>query len=637
MKKNLKLRIFIYGKNAQDDIKYLCKTINTYMPQDNKYNFRPYVTNDNESKWEYFIFQGEINDEKNKTISQYLQDNYNQENMIQANEEIKQLVKIHSKDTNNERLNNEISTLLLKYRHFYDVLVISIDNLLDEDSKLAFKFFQGFTDKRSQQPFMLFLTKKDNNPNILNLFQFVDNEFFDKRNVYAYKFPSNDEEINKIHKFFLKCMNYYHEVGNSGIKTQNQSFNMLICGPAGVGKSSFINQFLQEKTAKEGEGLSVTHEITSYFHPIYPIRIYDTPGFEDDNTVRMVQRTIEKFEKDIEDSKNHFDLILYFNQLKERSLYVQEIDLLKNLIRQNKKMILILNDHSKNTPKERKRLTEIFKGSLKQVINSMPYNERNTQILDNIVLINLRQSIEEDEEEDEEKVIKVKQCYGMDKLFKKIYDIFVSQKISIYEIEIAKDVKEMQERIKKYELLKNIQKIEDIQINIKIDCSKLILSYAKYDCFIWINRANRRKELLKKINEKNKEDNYYDYDDLYYDIEKDLKANKDKKSLIKDFFNSIERFKGTFETDGFNFDAYWYNEYTVLVGYTQLKKFEKEYGQYDEKSKNFLRELCSSLNKAIDGFQELSNEWDETYKSLKAHKSDKDWVNKYFIVEVPKA
>ena len=68
-----------------------------------------------------------------------------------------------------------------------------------------------------------------------------------------------------------------------------------------------------------------------------------------------------------------------------------------------------------------------------------------------------------------------------------------------------------------------------------------------------------------------------------------------------------------------------------------LKRFENEIGQYDDKSKNFLRELCTSLNRAIEGFLDLSKEWESTYKSLKAHKSDKDWVNKYFIVEVPKA
>ena len=639
MKKDYKLRIFVYGKNAMDNIKYLCKSINTEFSQDNKYNIRPYVANDKESKWEYFIFDGEITKQKNEAIKSYLQSHFLNENMSKANDEIKKLVKRYSMDENNDRLNEEISNVLLQYRQFYDVLIILVDNLMDNDSKLAFEFFQGFTVKRAQQPFLLFLTKNEDNPNVLSLFKLVNNEFFDKRNVTVQKYPRNDEELDKIQKYFIKCMNYYHEVGNSGIINRNQTFNILICGPAGVGKSSFINQFLQEKIAKEGEGLAVTHEITSYFHPIYPIRIFDTPGFEDDHTVQMVQKTIEKFEQDIKDSKNHFDLILYFNQLKERSLYSSEIVLLKHLISQKKKMIVVLNDHGKNNVKERKRLQSIFHDSLEQVINSMNVYDRSKDILDNIIVVNLHQSIEEvEDDEDENKTkIQIKQTYGMDLIFKKIYDMFEKHKISIYEIEIAKTVQEMQDRIKKYSLLSNIQKIEDIYINMKIDSSKQILSYSQYDWFILFFRDKRRKELLKEINKINQGDSIGDINDFYYQIEQEIKSIKNKSAFIKEFFSSIERFKGVFATQGFNFDAYFYNEYTLLVGYTLLKKFEKDYGQYDEKSKNFLRELCSSLNMAIEGFLELSKDWAKTYQSLKAHNSDKLWINKFFFVEVPKA
>jgi GTPase SAR1 family protein len=78
----------------------------------------------------------------------------------------------------------------------------------------------------------------------------------------------------KLQIFFMKYINYYHEISIS--KSNNfHSFNILVCGPAGVGKSSFINQFLEEKLAKEGEGVSVTHETTKYFLPKYSITIFD--------------------------------------------------------------------------------------------------------------------------------------------------------------------------------------------------------------------------------------------------------------------------------------------------------------------------------------------------------------------------
>ena len=117
----------------------------------------------------------------------------------------------------------------------------------------------------------------------------------------------------------------------------------------------------------------------------------------------------------------------------------------------------------------------------------------------------------------------------------------------------------MKNIIKKYELLQHIQKIEDIYINIKINCSKLILSYGKFDCFIFIFRGRRRKELLKKINELNQGDKINNIDELYQKIENELeyKNNNNKKELVQEFFNSIRRFKGVFNTEGFNCDAYW--------------------------------------------------------------------------------
>ena len=42
------------------------------------------------------------------------------------------------------------------------------------------------------------------------------------------------------------------------------------------------------------------------------------------------------------------------------------------------------------------------------------------------------------------------------------------------------------------------------------------------------------------------------------------------------------------------------------------------------------------MNEAIDGFNQLSIEWKEIYASLKAHKSDKEWVNKYFMIDLSK-
>ena len=73
---------------------------------------------------------------------------------------------------------------------------------------------------------------------------------------------------------------------------------------------------MYETVEKEGEGLSLTYKVTHYICPKYPIRIYDTPGIESDDTVKIVRKTIEKLEQKMIDSNRHIDLIFYFNQLK---------------------------------------------------------------------------------------------------------------------------------------------------------------------------------------------------------------------------------------------------------------------------------------------------------------------------------
>ena len=42
------------------------------------------------------------------------------------------------------------------------------------------------------------------------------------------------------------------------------------------------------------------------------------------------------------------------------------------------------------------------------------------------------------------------------------------------------------------------------------------------------------------------------------------------------------------------------------------------------------------MNETIDDFDKLSKGREVTNASLKAHKSGKEWINRYFIIDFPK-
>ena len=431
-------------------------------------------------------------------------------------------------------------------------------------------------------------------------------------------------------------MNYYHEISNNEINSQLSTFNILICGQAGVGKSTFINQFIHKKEAKESE----THIIKSYIHPNYPIRIFDTPGFESDYSVKIIKSAIEKMEQDMTDLNNHLDLILYFNELKNRNFFNLEIDLIKWLFTENKKIVFVFNDFKSHKKDDIRKLSERNKDYLKKIISTIPKDKQDTinkeDILNNIVVINLRQSIFEYEDENGDIKIIIKQCYGMDSLLKKIYDLFSQDKISIFEIENIKNTNEILSKVQKSKSLKKISNYLNFHINKKLKASKLILSYSYKDYFVWLMKNKRRNEMIDKINILFKGDKIYEIDELREKLQSQVDKIGDKNVIINEYFQSIIQFKNIFEKDDYYLDSSNYDETTLLVGYLFLKSFLTKYNQNYISLKNSLKEYSSSFNKAIDGFYELSKEWKNAYESLKIHKSDSEWINRFFIVDLPK-
>ena len=162
------------------------------------------------------------------------------------------------------------------------------------------------------------------------------------------KYEKLKKDINiDILKYITKFYSYYNELGDT-ITFEDESnsfisrFNILVCGRAGVGKSTFINKILGEKRCIEGSGQSVTKKITFYNHREYPLCIYDTPGFENEESVKRVIEAIKKQNKDFKTMKQSIHLILYLVRYGERTFLDYEKPVLSQLSKFNAKMLFIV-------------------------------------------------------------------------------------------------------------------------------------------------------------------------------------------------------------------------------------------------------------------------------------------------------
>jgi GTP-binding protein EngB required for normal cell division len=574
-----KLKIYFYGENL---LKSLIQqtTFQDTKVVEGKIEFQKGF--DQAFNWEYFIFD-KITEDNNEFISYKLGQDF---------------------------LNKE----------FYDIIVVTVNTLLDEKSVLFFKHFQNFSNQKAKQPFILYITKEEQEPKVETLFNFITNEYFDKRTIYALKYPSliNGNENKSILELICKFRNYYHEEGDSfqsfseDIAT-NYKFNILVCGRAGTGKSSFINNLLGERKAKEGEGLSVTHKIVSYMLKDFPIIISDTPGFENDETVKEVKILLDKYNKKLIDARKKVNLILYFFPYSERSILNMELPILESLIEYKTEILFVMNFVTE--PIEKKhfiRIKEICEESLKKLLpEKFPIR---------IYPINIYSKVDEEEDEENEDAphkLKIIKAFGIDVLFKAIFSLFKSNIIDINDIKKIKSGEELFTLFKKNNLFDQFNQLNDLFISFRSELSNLILSYGR------LNRLSLSKEknmedmanliFLKCLGRKC--NNYMEYMEQ-------LSSKLQVEDLFDKFTESLEILK-SYKKDIHTMFFYKsiHDHKTLALGYLCLNEIEKLFEsssnvfvENDKLNFDLIYNLFNSYNQAINGFIVIAQKFEKFYE-----------------------
>ena len=326
----------------------------------------------------------------------------------------------YCKDLDEQLINEIMNKIITDFRNKKEannnIILIFLDSNEHEKNNNLIKLILEIFDKINTiyKPILLFAIKEskieveENKEDEENKYKIIDDivnnnklnrDFINKFTEIAYYSEGNYSEIieklsliccyyNNISDVFsildemIRDFNFYHPKRINKIK-YNSTFNILVIGRPGCGKSTLINLLTNKRKARVGIGNSITKEVSKYVHDKYPITFEDTPGFEDNSDLKKMIKFLEMSQNIFKDGKNKFHLILYLiNGSNERTFIGEEVSLIKFIQTNLKVPIFFVCTKSKNE-ENAKDFKEVIKLNLWQNFGDQ------TNLIDNIYCCHL--------------------------------------------------------------------------------------------------------------------------------------------------------------------------------------------------------------------------------------------------------
>lgn len=367
----------------------------------------------------------------------------------------------------------------------------------------------------------------------------------------------------------------YKEI-KSDIK-QVKSYNFMLIGFTGVGKSCLTNAILNKIVAEEGDSINPqTDRITQFENESEPgITIYDTIGIESTNIERGLSQIKEKVEKtfveNLDNPEKSLHGILYCinNGTSSNKIEKGEIEFILELNRlygENDILIIVFTQSlNSNTEEKKKQLKEALKNDKIEILEVLAKDyELKTKFFEKTIpSFGIKELKEAMIKKSENKLVK---CNLKQIIKKKIKDKF--------EKNIEEDYDNLEEKIKSKEFEKTLN--EESNLITKKLVGKLNINFEKLD------------EVISKFISKEKMD----------DIEKELlKENKcDFFNELYEVFNEINEKYGKILTNFSNKEITTkFGEYFKknILKYINNIYFEKASLIIIKKCKDFFADIIS--------------------------------------------
>ena len=278
--------------------------------------------------WQFF-FAPKIGgfDEMLVNVKQFIKDHNNFEDFDDFNEGSKtrneKSVIMYFIDENK----NKFVDYFIKEHNQYDIPLIIIVGKENENNQLKSDIstsIKKLDEERIIEPniFKFSNLSEDKMNNLINLnFNLIECSAFYNQLGDEYKYPKQfmDEKLfGKVTKEIIKNFS---------------TLNILVCGRAGVGKSTFINGMLHTTISKSAKGGECSRRIIKYIHRTLPITFYDTPGITTDDIMNTIIELIKKKNKELGEIQSKIHAVFYlFNGRNSRFFEDKEFKLLELLL-----------------------------------------------------------------------------------------------------------------------------------------------------------------------------------------------------------------------------------------------------------------------------------------------------------------